>query len=88
MYKHNFEYYSYEQKRIVHYKRINKIEARKRYNKGERIIVKSCNCNPLVNSYIINNTNGQKFDTIINAYTYYNCNSETGRYASFYCEVN
>lgn len=50
--------------------RITRKEARKRYNAGDGF-------NTVV-------ARSREFDTVVNAFTFYNCNAETGRYPAFY----
>lgn len=73
------------------YKRITKKEAARRYNAGE--IVRICPANvSSVNMWgmfsdTVNNRTGSictEFETVVNAFAYYNCNSETGKYPAYY----
>lgn len=69
--------------------KITKTQARKRFEKGEQIFV-------LPNKIRFDNiwmqpfhfTKAQiepdDFDTVINCYEYYNCNSETGKRCAYY----
>lgn len=71
-------------------KRIDKREARNRFHKGENIYIEPCKLNPaskwlthpIINRLLCN------FDTAVDTFEYYNCNSETGTYASFYVVDN
>lgn len=74
-------------------KRIDKREARKRFYEGEEIYLEPCKTNNLVskwttNTVITNKTLSGSFDSLVNAFEYYNCSNETGTYASFYVVSN
>ena len=67
--------------------RINKKEARNRYNDGKAVFLMPCNIrfdNAWVQLYTINKKSGDDFDKLVNHYEYYNCDHERGYYASFY----
>ena len=51
------------------YVRITKKEAARRYNAGEVIRLTACN---------------REFETVVNAFMYYNCTNETGRYPAYW----
>ena len=75
------------------YVRISKQAARRMYEAGETVYLVPCrfvpgNCWGLM--YDANYYNWNKcepFDTVVNAFEYYNCNRETGRYTAFYRKV-
>nr|DAI61222.1 MAG TPA: hypothetical protein [Caudoviricetes sp.] len=77
------------------FKRINKKQARQAYNNG--LTVRFCPCNlhpgsPFRLDMDINKINqncaGETFDSIVNAFEWYNCrDSETGKYTAFYIPV-
>lgn len=71
----------------IRIKRIDKREARKRFYEGKDIYLKHCKID-LVSKWLVNNvinkTLGESFDNLVNIFEYYNCNNETGTYASFY----
>ena len=72
---------------IAGYRRISKIEARKWYNAGETICVCPNNLrpdSPWFSGILVNSQQNGDFDKMCNAVSYYNCNSEAGRYLSFY----
>lgn len=75
-------------------KRIDKREARKRFYNGENIYIEPCKINPAskwMTHPIINKKealSGIFFDGLVDTFEYYNCNSETGTYASFYVVSN
>ena len=53
------------------YKRISKKAAEKLYNDG-------------FNTTLARN---KEFETVVNAFTFYNCNNETGRYPAYYVKM-
>ena len=70
--------------------RISKLAARKEYNNGKEVLFIPCKIHPL-NMYglgIWENKflNGQydNFDELCNWFTWYNCDSERGKYIAFY----
>lgn len=73
-------------------KRINKTTARKLWENGGNFIIVPCKCSPrgLGALYTICDLGKQEreisFETFINSFTFYNCNSETGRYPAYYIE--
>lgn len=75
-------------------KRINKHKARKAYDNGLDVLFIPCNLNPLNRVFNLGiwenkNLDGQyhDFEALYNAFSYYNCNSETGKYIAFYIPV-
>ena len=70
------------------YTRINKSEARKLYNLGRPIVVLPCKANPnspWFSNSTVSKESGRDFDTLVNEFIYYNCNtSELGRRPAFY----
>ena len=77
------------------FKRINNKQARQAYSNG--LTVRFCPCNlrpgsPFRLDMDINKINqncaGETFDSIVNAFEWYNCrDSETGKYTAFYIPV-
>ena len=71
--------------------RISKREAERRYNAGET--VRFCACKREAFSPIAGdgfNTvvpRNREFETVVNAFRFYNCNGETGRYPAFYVKM-
>lgn len=63
--------------------RITRKEARKRYNAGEVVRLCAVKLSP-VNMWGCFADCCREFDTVVNAFTFYNCNVETGRYPAFY----
>lgn len=69
--------------------RISKSEARKLYDRGEIICLCPCKLRPFTSRYYefiteADRTEKKGFDELINSMEFYNCNSETGKYVSFY----
>lgn len=67
------------------YVRVAKGAARSLFEGGEDVFILPCNIrigNMWMQPMPIPRDEG--FDRTVNAYTYYNCNAETGRYCSFY----
>lgn len=65
--------------------RVSKTVARKIYAAGEPICLCPSNFRPFGcwhHGIIVHG--GIDFEKLINRFSYYNCNSETGRYVSFY----
>lgn len=71
-------------------KQINKAQARKLYEARKPFTMTPCKCRvngpftflmkpEWVDEY-------GNFDQMVNSFTYYNCNAETGRYPHFYVE--
>ena len=79
----------------VTYERISKIKAKKLYYLGKTICIAPVNANMYYAScdlYIYINKNDLKskygytphFDTIINEFSFYNCNNELGTYLKYF----
>ena len=75
--------------------RITKKEARKLFRGGVKFIIVPCKCRPYNYNGSLGDTAGivdplkmpdkyKCFDTFVNEFEYYNCNSELGYYAAFY----
>lgn len=72
---------------VITITQVQKRTARKLYDSGESIYIQTCNYHPFgvwSRCIEINNKNGETFDSVVNSFEYYNCNSESGRYAVFY----
>lgn len=69
--------------------RVNKTVARKLFNEGKQFWMTACNMRPeygiLVNAPIYKEEQTD-FDELVNAFAYYNCGNETGRYPAYYIE--
>lgn len=74
--------------------RVNKTIAKTYFTAGKDVIFTPCNCRPVNDVFGLampmnkcnQNCDGQSFDSIVNAFEYYNCNAETGKYTAFYVE--
>lgn len=72
------------------YRRINKATARKVYDNGKTIFMQSCNIrfdSMWQSACPITPDGTTSFDSVVNAFQYYNCDSERGRYPHYYIEV-
>jgi hypothetical protein len=71
-------------------KKINKVTARKLYNEGKEFWITACNMRPkagiLIGSMSFERMADIPFDTMVNSFTYYNCDNERGRYPAYYVE--
>ena len=71
-------------------KKINKSTARKLYNEGKEFWITACNMRPeagiLIGSLSFEQMAGVSFDAKVNSFSYYNCDSERGRYPAYYVE--
>lgn len=72
-------------------KRVNKTVAKRLYNSGVDVLFIPCNLHPENNFYCLGiweniQLDGQynTFEQLYNAFMYYNCTPETGRYIAFY----
>lgn len=67
--------------------RVSKYEAKQRYNAGEAIRICACNMSPVsiwgCYGDCCLEADGE-FETVVNAFRYYNCDNETGRYPAYY----
>lgn len=70
-------------------KKITKSTARKLYNEKKLFWMTACNmrpeCGTLIGSPSYDNYECS-FDYLVNAFTYYNCDNERGRYPAYYVE--
>lgn len=71
-------------------KQITKVTARKLYNEGKEFWITACNMRPQT-GILIGSTSFERladipFDTMVNSFTYYNCDNERGRYPAYYVE--
>lgn len=72
-------------------KRITKSTARKLYSEKKSFWMTACNMRPEFGAFIGSpsydyETTDWTFDQLVNAFTYYNCNNERGRYPAYYVE--
>lgn len=74
-------------------KRIDKKRARKAYNNGLTVLFCPVNINPLspwrlaIPEHKALDGQAETFEKLCNAFEYYNCNNETGKYIAFYIPV-
>lgn len=82
--------------KIATIQQVQKRTAKKLFESGETIYLQSSNFHPFgvwstcydCNKDNVNN-NGETFENIVNNFEYYNCqNNETGKYSTFYKQVN
>lgn len=68
--------------------KINKRQARKHFNEGKIFWIVPCNLRPECGLRLsaLSEKSYDTFDALCNAFEYYNCGQETGRYAAFYIE--
>lgn len=69
-------------------KRISKTAARKLYSEGKMFWMTAANMRPEC-GLLINykkDDEPKDFDKLYNAFVYYNCNNECGRYPAYYIE--
>ena len=88
MRKLNFSGTFYGEKITI--EQIQKRTAKKLFNSGETVYIQSSNFHPFgvwSQCIEIDNKNGESFEFIVNSFEYYNCNSETGCYATFYKRI-
>ena len=71
-------------------KKINKATARKLYNEGKEFWITACTMRPeagiLIGSLSFERMADIPFDTMIDSFSYYNCDNERGRYPAYYVE--
>lgn len=68
--------------------RINKSQARKLHAQHQSYIIVPCKCAP-TSMFAVKVQPGwcdRNFDTLVNEFTFYNCNSELGRYIHYYAD--
>ena len=74
----------------VTYKRISKTAAKKAYD-AKGVYICPCNIRPFGiwgMGVWVKSSSGEAFEKVVNAFEFYNCNSnETGKYAAFYIQV-
>lgn len=71
-------------------KQVNKTLAKKLYDNGKEIFLNSCNMrlnNMWTSPMPLNNSNEEKFESVVNSFEYYNCCNERGKYANFFTEI-
>jgi len=91
-----FTVYGYD--RSEQFEHVHKATARKAYNEGKTIAIDGCKMSPfnVWNTTVIISKEGEDafygddethFDSVVNSFEYYNCNSAQGRRAAFYMKV-
>ena len=77
----------------MEYVKVSKPIARKMYNYGLTVNLLPCKVSTnsiWIRPYTINKAESEnlenQFDRTVNAFQYYNCNTETGYYSSFYVD--
>ena len=82
----NFDFYG---KKV---KQVNKIAAKKAYERGKTVYLLACNMRPnnmWQGPCMINKRDSDiSFENMVNYFTYYNCDNERGKYPIFFVEVN
>ena len=77
--------------KIITIKQIQKRTAKKLFNSGKTIFIQSSNFRPFgvwSQCIEVSNKDGDSFESIVNSFEYYNCNSnETGLYTTFYKRI-
>ena len=72
------------------WERVTKKQARAAYDSGFTVLfcpVKMRLFTPWHLEAYVDKSCGREFNTEVNSFEYYNCNSETGRYTAFYIQV-
>lgn len=67
--------------------KVDKRTAKKEYDKGNKVYLLPSKALPgsvWITPTSVNKQCGKSFDTIINEYSYYNCNKETGLRVTYY----
>ena len=65
--------------------RVTKATAKKLFVAGKEVLLYPCNTNPSSPWFgECSMDKGEDFDVQVNAFSYYNCSSEAGRYPAFY----
>ena len=72
------------------FERITKATAKKLYNSGVAVYLMPANANPFFVGFSYpyatstSTNDGMTFDACVNAFEYYNCNAEMGKYTAFF----
>lgn len=77
----------------VQVKQVNKTVAKRLYNAGHEIHLLPCQVNINTSWGLLYTTNAEEcdnvpFDSMVNAFTSYNCNTQLGRYPHYYAATN
>lgn len=72
----------------MEFTRISKSTARKMFNDGKEFWITACNMRPVNGVFIYSFTHNDfpTFEKLYNAFHYYNCDNERGRYPAYYIE--
>ena len=80
--------YSFTDRHGKTWERITRKKAQAAYNNGATVLFCPVNLRPgtpwHVGAAIEKDRTGESFEIMVNAFEYYNCNSEDGRYSAFY----
>lgn len=75
----------------ISWTRVNKRRAETLYNAGHTITITPVNmtlnhvwCTYIRIGHKLRFNSGEPFDLLVNAFAYYNCNNEAGRYPAYY----
>lgn len=71
----------------MNFTKITKPKARAVYNAGGNVYLMASKLrvgNAWVQPVCINKNSGEEFESQINAFSYYNCNAETGKAVNYY----
>lgn len=71
-------------------KQVNKVQAKKLYDNGKQIYLHACNMrlnNAWQSPMPLDNSQGEKFSTMVNEFEYYNCCNERGKYSNFFVNL-
>ena len=75
------------------FKRINKKQARNCFINGGTLHIQASNLpvdSKLMTPYVVNHHNvddTDTFDSVVNAFEWYNCDNERGKYATYYVKT-
>ena len=72
------------------WERVTKKQAMAEYDSGFTILFCPVKMRPFTPWHLeayVDNREGRAFNTVLNCFEYYNCNSETGRYTAFYVQI-
>lgn len=79
-----------KENKIMTLQKVNKSRARKAFNANQPIWITACYMRPETGIRLNSECYADlehDFDKIINAFQYYNCTNETGRYPAYYIET-
>lgn len=80
--------YSFTDRHSKTWARITRKKAQAAYNSGATVLFCPVNLRPdtpyHVETVIEKDRTGESFESMVNAFEYYNCNGEAGHYTAFY----